>query len=238
MAMNIDELLDLMRKRRSYRKFKPDPVPDEYINKILEAGRWAQSGSNAQPWEYIVIKSQETKNKLAERWVPTRLHTFNIEKIRRPDMIHHALHKPQGTPPGSWKDAPVLIVVCGDRRTMMASVLYMNFITTEGGPSSVFIKNMANTVHNMHLAVAALGLGSQWLSVDYVFEQDVKAILGIPPILEVHSLVAIGYPEYQLGTGYRRDLNEIVHLEKYDFSKHRSDDEVIDFIMRLMNLKM
>jgi nitroreductase len=238
MAMNIDELLDLMKKRRSYRKFKPDPIPDEYVNKILEAGRWAQSGSNAQPWEYIVVKSQETKNKLAERWVPTRLHSYNLEKIRRPDLIHHALHEPQGTPPGSWKDAPVLIVVCGDRRTLMTSVIYTNFINAEGGPSAIFLKNMANTVNNMHLAAAALGLGSQWLSVDYVFEQDVKAILGIPAILEVHSLIVLGYPDHQLGQGYRRELDEIVHQENYDISKHRSDAEVIDFMARLMNLKM
>jgi len=38
--MQIDELLELMRRRRSIRRFKPDPVPDEYIDKILEAGRW------------------------------------------------------------------------------------------------------------------------------------------------------------------------------------------------------
>jgi 5,6-dimethylbenzimidazole synthase len=238
MALNIDELLELMRKRRSIRRFKSDSVPDQYINKILEAGRWAQSGSNAQPWEYIVVKNQDTKNKLAEKWVPTRLHTYNIEQIRRPDMIHHALSKPQGTPPGSWKDAPVLIVVCGDRRTLMTSVLYMNFITTEGGPSSVFIKNMSNTVHNMHLAAAALGLGSQWLSVDYVFEQDVRAILGIPAVLEIHSIIAIGYPDIKMGPGYRRDLSEIVHYEKYNMSKHRTDNEVIDFILRLKEMKM
>lgn len=234
--MKIDELLELMRKRRSIRKFKPDPIPDEYVTKILEAGRWAQSGSNAQPWEYIVVKNQETKNKLAELWVPTRLHTFNIEQIRRPDMIHHALAKPQTNP--GWKDAPVLIVVCGDRRTMIASVLYMNFITTEGGPTSVFIKNMSNTVHNMHLAAAALGLGSQWLSVDYVFEQDVRAILGIPKVLEIHTIVAVGYPDMKLSQGYRRELSEIVHYEKYDQTKHRSDNEVIDFIKRLMEMKM
>jgi nitroreductase len=153
-------------------------------------------------------------------------------------MIHHALQKPQDTPPGSWKDAPVLIVVCEDRRTLIASVIYANFITTEGGPSSAFIKNMANTVQNMHLAVSALGLGSQWLSVDYIFEQDVKAILGIPPVLEVHTMLAIGYPGYQLGQDYRRELDKIVHYEKYDISKHRSDNDVIDFIRKLMNLKM
>jgi nitroreductase len=233
--MLIDEFLDLVKRRRSIRGFKPDPIPEDDLNKILEAGRWAMSGSNAQPWEYIVVKSQETKDKLAKLWVPTRLHTYYLEQTRREDLRHHALSRPQGIP--GWKDAPVLIVVCGDRRTLMTSVLYMNFINTEGGPASVYIKNMANTVQNMHLAATALGLGSQWLSVDYVFEQAVRAVLDVPEVLEIHTIVALGYPEAKLAAGYRRELREIVHYEKYDRSKHRSDNDIIDFMLRIQEMK-
>ena len=64
--MQIDEFLDLARKRRSIRKFKPAPVPDEYIEKIIEAGRWAMSGANGQPWEFIVVKDKETIKKIVE----------------------------------------------------------------------------------------------------------------------------------------------------------------------------
>jgi nitroreductase len=48
--MNIEQFLELAKKRRSIRRFKPDPVPDEIIQKILEAARWAMSGANGQPW--------------------------------------------------------------------------------------------------------------------------------------------------------------------------------------------
>lgn len=58
--MQADELLDLIRNRRSIRMWKPDPVPDEYIETILEAGRWAMSGANGQPWEFIVIKDKDS----------------------------------------------------------------------------------------------------------------------------------------------------------------------------------
>ena len=58
--MEIDELLELMKTRRSMRRFKPDPIPDEYIEKMLEAARWSPSGANAQPWEFIIIKEPET----------------------------------------------------------------------------------------------------------------------------------------------------------------------------------
>jgi nitroreductase len=49
-------LYDIIRRRSSIRKLKPDPIPVEYIDKILEAGRWAMSGANSQPWEYFVVK--------------------------------------------------------------------------------------------------------------------------------------------------------------------------------------
>ena len=56
-----DLLYDIIRRRASVRKLKPDPIPEEYIQKILEAGRWAMSGANSQPWEYIVVKDPKVK---------------------------------------------------------------------------------------------------------------------------------------------------------------------------------
>ncbi|MDA8083349.1 MAG: nitroreductase [Nitrospiraceae bacterium] len=54
------DLLDVIRSRRSVRKFSADPVPEELIEKILEAGRWAPSGLNNQPWRFAVVTNRET----------------------------------------------------------------------------------------------------------------------------------------------------------------------------------
>ena len=67
--MQSDEFFKLVRKRRCIRRFKPDPVPDEYVEKVIEAARWAQSGANAQPWEFIVVKNKETKDKIVDFYV-------------------------------------------------------------------------------------------------------------------------------------------------------------------------
>ena len=56
--MDIDHLINLLKSRRSIRAYKPDPIPDEFIQKIIEAARWAPSGGNSQPWEFIVIKKK------------------------------------------------------------------------------------------------------------------------------------------------------------------------------------
>ena len=60
------EFYDVVRTRRSVRSYKPDPVPEEVLNRVLEAVRIAPSGSNRQPWRWILVKDPETKRKLAE----------------------------------------------------------------------------------------------------------------------------------------------------------------------------
>ena len=64
--MDYDTLLKLVKKRRSIRRFKPDPIPNEYIEKIIEVARWAPSGFNMQPWEFIVVKKPELRRKVVE----------------------------------------------------------------------------------------------------------------------------------------------------------------------------
>jgi nitroreductase len=59
------DLFEVIEKRRSIRKFKPNLVAKEHLKRILEAGQLAPSGGNRQPWYFIVVKDLETKNALA-----------------------------------------------------------------------------------------------------------------------------------------------------------------------------
>jgi len=60
------DILEVVKTRRSIRQYTRDPISEEDINKILEAGRWAPSASNTQPWKFIVLRSQEARKKLAD----------------------------------------------------------------------------------------------------------------------------------------------------------------------------
>lgn len=62
----MPDILDLIKSRRSIRKYKTDPIPEEIITKILEAGRWAPSADNSQPWSFIVLRSPEIRKRLVE----------------------------------------------------------------------------------------------------------------------------------------------------------------------------
>ncbi len=227
--MDIDQFLELAKARRSIRLFKPDPIPEGYVEKILEAARWAMSGANGQPWEFIVVRDEETKTKLAAARHEAQKMTIALEGIRVPEMRQPRYRKmEQMMPKAILGNAPVIIVVCGDPRTAQATVL-----SRLCDRRWVIDENMANTTQIIHLAAAACGLGSQWVTINALAEELLKPILGVPPGIRIFSMVPIGYPAHRPKSPYRRDLEEIVHEGKYDMSKYRSHEQVQDYIRKL-----
>ncbi len=227
--MEIDDLLRLIRTRRSIRRFKPDPVPDADIEKIVEAARWAMSGANGQPWEFIVVKDPKIRKKIVALLLEQWKGIYSIESTRAEEFRHPGFIDPPKELPG-FKDAPVIIVIVGDPRTFQATVLATHFFAGDG---NTFHKNLANATQLIHLAAAALGLGSQWVSITTQIEGKLKAVLGVPDLFTIQTIVPVGYPAYRPPAPYRRKLTEITHFDKYDKSKFRTDDQVKDYIRLL-----
>ncbi|MDZ4245932.1 MAG: nitroreductase family protein, partial [Dehalococcoidia bacterium] len=123
--MEIDAFLDLVRRRRSVRRFKPDPLPEGSVEKILDAARWAMSGANGQPWEFIVVKDKALKDKIVQAHKESRRHVRVIEETRIKEFRHPGVSSQEEEP--GFKDAPVFIVVCADPRTFQATVLSSQF---------------------------------------------------------------------------------------------------------------
>ncbi|MBI4334708.1 MAG: nitroreductase family protein [Chloroflexi bacterium] len=229
--MDFDQFLRVVRKRRCIRQFKPDPIPDEFIEKILETARWAMSGANGQPWEFVVVREKVLREKLFQIFMDSRKRNRIIEQTRLKELRHPAFATAKEEV--GFRDAPVVIVVCGDPRTFQATVLASHFYGGEGGPMATFYKNMANATQLIHLAAGALGLGAQWVSVNNTWESRIKDLLGIPAVLGVHTVVPVGYPAYKASPAYRRRLAEMVHYDTYDKSKLRSDEQIQEFLENL-----
>jgi len=87
----MNEVLNTIQNRRTIRRFRPDPIESEKLRMILEAGRWAPSFSNLQPWKFIAVKDKELKNAL--------------DAVAKESVLHWGIHQ-----------APVVILVCVDRR--------------------------------------------------------------------------------------------------------------------------
>ena len=226
--MDIDNFIDLLKSRRSIRAFKSDPIPEEFIQKIIEAARWAPSGGNSQPWEFIVIKKKEIKDRIADLFVESTKPVRQAELTREKELRVPALER-EITEPG-FKNASVFILLCGDPRLNEAFPL----LVYQKSGTEVLTSNFASAFLCMQLAAKSLGLGSQWVSATGgMMEGPLKKLLDIPKEFKIYDMMAVGYPAYQLGPRFPRTINEMTHYDRYDRSKLRTDQQIKDFIKNL-----
>ena len=226
--MNIDNFIDLLRSRRSIRGYKPDPIPDEYVQKIIEAARWAPSGGDSQPWEFIVIKKKEIKDRIADFFVESTKPVREAELTREKELRMPAVER-EVTEPG-FKNAPVFILLCGDPRVNEAFPL----LVYQKSGTEIFLSNLASAFLCMQLAAKSLGLGSQWVSATgHAMEDHLKELLDIPKEFKIYDMMAAGYPAYPLGPRSPRKIDEMTHYDRYDRSKLRTDQQIKDFIKNL-----
>jgi len=192
------------------------------------------SGANAQPWEFIIIREKATRDKIVEFYATYLNQEFwDFERTRIKEMRHPMYADGLAPDPASFKDAPVIIVVCGDPRMLQASVLAVHFLGYEGGPGAHLAKAMANATQMLHLAAAALGLGSEWVSVGRTFENFLRGLLEVPAELSITTIVPVGYPAYEPKAPRRRGIEEITHFEKYDQSRVKSGKEILELLLDL-----
>ncbi|MDZ4246243.1 MAG: nitroreductase family protein [Dehalococcoidia bacterium] len=224
--MDYEALLNLVRQRRSTRKFKTDPVPDEALEKIIEAARWAPSGANSQPWEFIVVKDKQIKDKIVDIVVQQGELNHRVELSREEDLRFSNIGG-SGKEPG-YKNAPVFIILCGDSRTQEAYPLITEL--TQG--ESIFTSSLANAFVYMALAAAALGLGAQWVTAtaSALRAPILKKYLSIPRQFKIYDMLAVGYPAAAPGPRLVRERTDMLHVDGFDHSKYRSDKEMRDFI--------
>ena len=232
-----EQFLALVRKRHTCRGFKSDPIPDGYIEKILEAARWCMSGANCQPWEFVVVRIrakiralykayQEHINEL-NFWLEQR---FPWE-LRHPGFriegdVEEQFRQLQSRP--GWSEAPALIVVLGDGRRQLASV---SGASTPGRHQTHLTDALSNAGTVIHLAAASLGLASQWVSIH--IEDPFKQLLEIPGLLSLHTIIPVGYPRQQLGGSWRRKLADMIHYDRYDRSKMMTTGDLLKYLYKL-----
>lgn len=223
-SVNIESFLDVVRRRRSIRSgfLKDVPVPDDYIEKILEAARWAPSAGNSQPWEFIVIRDAATRDKIVEIYKTQMQDKIAMEQAARGQRSF--------VDPGvDFRNAPVHVIVLGDPRTTDAYPVRTRLDKWE----SHFYGSLANCVLQMLLAAEVLGLNSIYISdvASPYFSVMLKALLNIPEPLQVYHLLPIGFAKQSTTIHHpRRTLAELVHHERYEPSKARNDAQVHAFI--------
>ncbi|PIC86742.1 5,6-dimethylbenzimidazole synthase [Sporosarcina sp. P20a] len=177
-----DAVYKVIYNRRDVRSFLPTPIPEDQIHNILKAAHHAPSVGFMQPWNFIIVSSDETKEKLA--WA--------ADKERRALAIHYEDEgeketKFLGLKIQGIKEAPITICVTCDPTRGGSHVLGRNSI-----PETDMLST-ACAIQNMWLAACAEGLAMGWVS--FYKKNDVRDILNIPPHIEPIALLSIGYTE-------------------------------------------
>ena len=167
------DIFTAVKERRSCRNFMPDAVSKEVLDKILEAGTWAPSAANNQPWEFIVVTNSEIKKDIFTESEKCRKVLFEKSGWKWVDRYKI----------GFIMEAPVIIAVIGDPKKTGADMFL------EGG-GLAYQHGCAAAIQNMLLAAHALGLGTLWFTL---FEkQTIRKILKIDQAKEPLALICLG----------------------------------------------
>jgi len=214
----MDDIIEVIKTRKSIRRYKPDPIPDEILDKVLEAGRWAATGENYQPWRFIVVKNPETKNRIGQlaklgsgsrmtAWYCLGEMQDRFKKIEDPVKRAEVLRfMYSGEVSEFAKQAPVVIAVIGTLMEGSVDVPY----------------DLSACVENMLLEAHSLGIGACWVHGPVASTRDAakfKKILKIPTGMgeyKVIAYVALGWPaEARKHPRPKKPLEDLVYWEEF-----------------------
>jgi nitroreductase len=187
----ITDVNELFRHQRAIRNFTDEDVPDELVDQVLTAAIHAPSGSNTQPWHFIVIRDQAVKNAISEVYEEARAATYGA------------------TPPAAGgvrqplSAAPVLIVAC---------------VNTPASGRAGFQTGASiyPSVQNLMLAARAIGLGTVLTTLHRRRKARIHELLGIPDDIESAAIIPLGWPDREYGPNRRPSLEQFVMRNRWN----------------------
>ncbi|WIV68316.1 5,6-dimethylbenzimidazole synthase [Natrialbaceae archaeon AArc-T1-2] len=195
--------------RRDIRRFRSEPIPDDVLERLVDAAHHAPSVGFSQPWDFVVIRDEETKSDIKE--IASRAIAAAQAAYEEPRQSEFGQLKLEGI-----EESPVNLCVTCD--------------PTRGGPHVLGRNSMRRTdvystclaVQNLWLAARAEGVGVGWVS--FLYPAEVREVLGIPPHVKPIAYLCLGYPEsfpdeptlQTEGWRDRIDLEELVHTGGWD----------------------
>jgi nitroreductase len=210
------DLYEAMSTQRAVRRLKPDPIPRDVLNRVLEAAAWAPTGGNAQPWRIVLVTDPALKRELGERYAASwkrfsagyaaaLAKSSDADRARELRTLaagdHLAAH---------FHETPAIAIFCFNPKAMAITDAGLDRVSVVGGGS------IYTAVQNLLLACRAEGLGCVLTTLLCEHEPDVKRLLGIPDGWGTAAAVPIGYPQ---GKGYgpirRRPADKLTYDNRW-----------------------
>ena len=194
----MTDFFDLVERQRAHRAFRNEPVSDDDIAAVLRAATFAPSAENRQPWEFVVVRTRESRAAIGE--IARRLWDAHGRAFAETRLDSKLLDDVDQGMRGGIAEAPAIVVVCADtERGLEQSV-----------PSSIF-----PAVQNLLLAATALGLGSALTTLTTYARGELSALLALPDHVLPIAVVPLGYPVRPLGRPRREPFDAHTHRERY-----------------------
>lgn len=217
----VDATMKVIQDRRSIRNFTEEPVSDQDLDMLMEAARQAPSGENAQPWRFIIVKSEAMRKKMgaiagggsSRRFTAeyvTQKMQKRFESLQDEEKKQKAFKKlTSGQVSAFMAEAPVNIVVCGKKDVWDTPY------------------DTSAAIENILLMVTALGLGACWViapCIDIRDEEQIKDLLGIPEGFKAVSILSVGHPAREHRPRPRMPRSELVFTEKWGEAYYEEEE--------------
>jgi nitroreductase len=199
-------LAEAMRTQRAIRRLKPDPVDDALVLELIELALRAPTGSNAQNWEFVVVKDPEVKARLGRlnngAW---RLYGGLGRSLARGDERMLKIIRAVQWQADHFAEIPVLVVAC-----LRGPRLWFPPVAATSYYGSIY-----PSVQNLLLAARAAGLGAALITLPLWSTFLARRALGLPWMVSPCAVVPLGWPRGRYGPTTRRPVGEVVHLDRY-----------------------
>src|SRR3954466_7738357 len=218
-------LFEAMYTARALRRLKPDPVPEELITQVLDAAIRAPSGGNAQNWIFIVVRDEAQRRRLGAVYRKASDEVAEIYAARgRPAHLSDEQYRRlMAGGEYLWEhlgEAPVLLVPCLRTRDMpprdalpgAVAKRYEAHLTYQ---AQIRGASIYPAIQNIILACRALGLGTLITTNHILYEDEVKAVLGVPDNVGTFALMPIGWPPRKYGPLTRKPVADVTFADRW-----------------------
>ena len=205
------DIFHIMKTNRPMRRLKPDPVSQTLLLEILDAASCAPNSMNTQPYNFLIVRDQQSKAFFGERYdnaMRTRFERFiPNDDDNSPSARNFRTAMALGK---CIKDVPVLLFVCGERDWPLSVAEEQRVGLAPPSFGSVF-----PCVQNILLGCRAKGLGASLTTMHQVFEAELIEHLGIPDTHGIVAVIPIGYPKGNFGPLTRKPATDATFLERW-----------------------
>jgi nitroreductase len=208
-------VFETMYALRSIRRLKPDPIPEETLKKIIEAGIHAPNGGNLQEWGFILVRDPERKRFIRNHYWAT----WQKLQAGRPPLSDLPPARQRVMKAGAYlaehlHEVPVILLACSLKE-------YPPWVPTGNKQATVATMHgsIYPAVQNMLLACRALGVGATLTTTHYFFEEELKQKFGVPENMEVAALLPLGFPRGKFGKTTRKPVEEVMYWDQWGSKK-------------------